>query len=280
MIVAEVGSRSPKTTTASFTTTNSWLHSCQKGKKCMNGPFSHDFLSSSSGSDINDLFEGKATFKVPQAPSRGDLLLGHSMYCSVLWSSWLRHRKSNHFNFRWCKKYSGVKGDGFTHGYLLQSFMNLACAVQSVKFLVLIGYFSSTLMHHTTAKASVLVWRTWYANWVQYVPAFILSQLGVWLMAMNLRLLLGSRNIELQTIHENIKWEWTCKYTLIKLSNHWWYMILIESLCSILLSSLMQLGCPNSKFFCTHLSKYHHCITALVFHSFHVTMIRKRHEYL
>ena len=42
MIVAEV------VATASFTTrTDSWLHSCWRGKNSMNGPFSHDFLASS-----------------------------------------------------------------------------------------------------------------------------------------------------------------------------------------------------------------------------------------
>ena len=178
MIVAEVGSRSPKTTTASFTTTNSWLHSCQKGKKCMNGPFSHDFLSSSSGSDINDLFEGKATLKYFKWAEETSST--YATQCTVLWSAFVIENPTTSISggARNTVAWKEIVSRTATF-FSLQSFMNLACAVQSVKFLVLIGYFSSTLMHHTTA------W-TWYANWVQYVPAFILSQLGVWLMAMNL----------------------------------------------------------------------------------------------
>ena len=129
-------------------------------------------------------FWGKSYFKVLQV-SRGDLLhLRHSMYCTMIC---LRHRKSNHFNFRWCKKYSGVKGDRFTHGYLPSSVLHEfglcspICQIFSPDWVL---FFYPHASHHS--KASVLVWRTWYANWVQYVPAFILSQLGVWLMAMNL----------------------------------------------------------------------------------------------
>ena len=58
MIVAEVG----RLLHHSLPLTVDFIHA-REGKKCMNGPFSHDFLSSRSGSDINDLFEGKATLK-------------------------------------------------------------------------------------------------------------------------------------------------------------------------------------------------------------------------
>ena len=158
-------------------TTNSWLHSCQRGKKCMNGPFSHDFLSSRSGSDINDLFEGKATLKYFKWAEETSST--YTTPCSVLWSAFVIENPTTSISGGARNTVAWKEIVSRTATYLLQSFMNLACAVQSVKFLVLIGYFSSTLMHHTTA------W-TWYANWVQYVPAFILSQLGVWLMAMNL----------------------------------------------------------------------------------------------
>ena len=166
-------SRSPK----DCITTNSWLHSCQRGKKCMNGPFSHDFLSSSSGSDINDLFEGKATLKYFKWAEETSST--YATPCTVLWSAFVIENPTTSISGGARNTVAWKEIVSRTATYLLQSFMNLACAVQSVKFLVLIGYFSSTLMHHTTA------W-TWYANWVQYVPAFILSQLGVWLMAMNL----------------------------------------------------------------------------------------------
>ena len=149
----------------------------EREKKCMNGPFSHDFLSSRSGSDINDLFEGKATLKYFKWAEETSST--YATQCSVLWSAFVIENPTTSISGGARNTVAWKEIVSRTATYLLQSFMNLACAVQSVKFLVLIGYFSSTLMHHTTA------W-TWYANWVQYVPAFILSQLGVWLMAMNL----------------------------------------------------------------------------------------------
>ena len=167
------GSSSPKT---ALPLTVDFIHA-REGKKCMNGPFSHDFLSSRSGSDINDLFEGKATLKYFKWAEETSST--YATQCSVLWSAFVIENPTTSISGGARNTVAWKEIVSRTATYLLQSFMNLACAVQSVKFLVLIGYFSSTLMHHTTA------W-TWYANWVQYVPAFILSQLGVWLMAMNL----------------------------------------------------------------------------------------------
>ena len=172
MIVAEVVV-APKT---ALPLTVDFIHA-REGKKCMNGPFSHDFLSSRSGSDINDLFEGKATLKYFKWAEETSST--YATPCTVLWSAFVIENPTTSISGGARNTVAWKEIVSRTATYLLQSFMNLACAVQSVKFLVLIGYFSSTLMHHTTA------W-TWYANWVQYVPAFILSQLGVWLMAMNL----------------------------------------------------------------------------------------------
>ena len=111
------GSSSPK----DCITTNSWLHSCQRGKKMYEWTVFSRFSFKQVWFWHKWPFWGKSYFKVLQV-SRGDLLhLRHSMYCTMIC---LRHRKSNHFNFRWCKKYSGVKGDRFTHGYLPSSVLH------------------------------------------------------------------------------------------------------------------------------------------------------------